>query len=311
MKIEELTIVVCCNKKDFFFAKICIASIRYYYPEIAVELVKDEGNGKFNTNDLVKYFQVKIVDLGIKKMGWSGAKFHYLFKHPIAKKVLILDADIVLIGPFLERLLPVISHYDYVVSGEKELNPSAEWVKNVYFDHAKIHSAYPSYSYPGYFFNAGQVFLTTGVIPLEVLRNFFNPEQFPFWTKMDLFPLVDQSVYNYLLPVLHKEGKLKLKDENYMIWGLSEECMSVSLEGVQNKSLLSGLIHWAGCDRFQFVKKMTRGDILIFFESEYYRKIPIGFLKQIVNRLGGYFKYYYLICLRGSKLTIKSTLKTK
>ncbi|WP_394771887.1 hypothetical protein [Mucilaginibacter sp.] len=69
MKLNDLTVVVCCNRKDVFLARICIASIRYYYPDIDIELVKDSGNGTFNTYELEKYFGVKVVDLGIKKLG--------------------------------------------------------------------------------------------------------------------------------------------------------------------------------------------------------------------------------------------------
>jgi hypothetical protein len=65
MQINDLTIVVCCNKKDFFFARICIASIRYYYPDINIELIKDPGNGKFNSGELEKYFNVIDVELNV------------------------------------------------------------------------------------------------------------------------------------------------------------------------------------------------------------------------------------------------------
>lgn len=152
MVVNDLSIVVCCNKKDFFLARICIASIRYYYPDINIELIKDSGNGIFNTKEIEKYLKVNVVDLGIKKMGWSGAKFHYLYQEGMkGKKVLILDADIVFIGPFLERLLPSIDLNDYVVSIEEQNNPYEGWVKNIYFDVEQVQNTYPNYKYPGYF----------------------------------------------------------------------------------------------------------------------------------------------------------------
>lgn len=43
MNLGDLTVVVCCNRKDYFFARICVASIRYYYPEINIEIIKDLG----------------------------------------------------------------------------------------------------------------------------------------------------------------------------------------------------------------------------------------------------------------------------
>lgn len=280
MKLNDLTIVVCCNKKDFFFAKICIASIRYYYPGIPVELVKDIGNGSFNTAELEKYFNVQATDLGISKMGWSGAKFHYLYQNIKGKKVLMLDADIVFTGPFLERLLPVIELNDYVVNMEEQNDPDAAWVKDIYFDINAIRTAYPAYVYPGFFFNAGQLFLTVGSIEEAVLNQYFNRDVFPFWLNHQLFPLVDQSVYNYLLPALNAENKIKLGTEKFMLWGNSSEVLEISLNDVKEKKLQSGSIHWAGCLRTPYVAKMVRGDILVFFESLYYCKIPNGKIKH-------------------------------
>ncbi len=56
-------IYIICHKLDFFLTKIAVASIRYYYPDVEINLIKDELNGDFATKDLEKYFKVKIVQL--------------------------------------------------------------------------------------------------------------------------------------------------------------------------------------------------------------------------------------------------------
>ena len=292
MELSDLTIVVCCNKKDFFLAKICIASIRYYYPDIAIELVKDPGNGNFNSHKLEKYFKVKVVDFGLPKLGWSGAKFHYLYQGPIGKKILILDADIVFIGPFLERLLPQVSKNDYVISIEENDISNKEWVRNTYFDLDAIQTAYPSYQYPGFFFNAGQVFLTLGAIDKQVIKEFFNPVEYPFWQKSRLFPLVDQSVYNYLLPTLAKEQQIKLGKEKFMVWAGSEQFLDMDFKNVMDKKNEQGLVHWAGCLRFAFVSQMIRGDILSFFENYYLSQIKDVKIPYMIYKIVPAFKYY-------------------
>lgn len=292
MVVNDLTIVVCCNKRDVSFARICIASIRYYYPDISIELIKDRGNGVFSTRDIEKYFDVKVVDLGIEKMGWSGAKFHYLYQEGMkGKKVLILDADIVFIGPFLERMLPAIASNDYVVSIEQNDIFNLEWVRNTYFDIAAIQRAYPSYKYPGYFFNAGQIFLTLGSIEENVLNEFFNVKEYPFWLKNELFPLVDQSVYNYLLPVLNDENKIRLGKGKFMLWAAGNDVLNCSLKEIENNKLTCGVIHWAGCLRIPLVIKMVRGDVLVFFENYFFKKIPLGFLKKGKVRILSYLDF--------------------
>jgi hypothetical protein len=292
MGIEDLTIVVCCHKKDYFLAKICLASIRYYYPSIAVELVKDEGNGKFNSTELEKYLDVKVVDLDVKKMGWSGAKFHYLYRMPRGKKVLMLDADIVFAGPFLERLLPSISSNDYLVSIDESDLLDKEWIHKTYFDIDAIRAAYPAYQFPGYFFNAGQIFLTVGAISTHVLDQFFNVNSYPYWLKKELFPLVDQSAYNYLLPTLEAENKIRLGKEKFMIWAKSKEAGEIELREIINQRVTSGLIHWAGCVRHTAVSKMAAGAILCFFEKYYYSLIKRGQMKRFLRRTISLLDYH-------------------
>jgi glycosyltransferase involved in cell wall biosynthesis len=291
MEIEDLTIVVCCNKKDFFLARICIASIRYYYPSIIIELIKDPGNGKFNSVELEKLMKVKNVDLKIKKLGWSGAKFHYLYQAAKGKKVLMLDADIVFIGPFLERLLPAIAKNDYVVSIERLSSPDREWSRITYFDIDAVEATYPQYKYPGFFFNAGQIFLTVGTINKSDLSEFFDPYQYPFWQKPYLFPMVDQSVYNYVLPVLESQDKIKVGKENFMIWAKSENAAGVSLKQLSERSLLAGVIHWAGCDRTRNVSKMVNGHILLYFENYYYECLKGGRMLYLFRKIIPWFDF--------------------
>jgi hypothetical protein len=294
MRIEDLTVVVCCNKSDYYFARICIASIRYYYPDITIELVKDAGKGYFDTRETEKCFNVLNVDLGVKKMGWSAAKLLYLYKFPPGKKLLILDSDIVFIGPFLEKLLPVIEQSEYVVSIENETDPYAEWVKGVYFDTRKIEQRFPDYKFPGYFFNAGQMFVTTGAIDKNVFNDFFDVNNYPFWKQEKLFPLVDQSLYNYLLPTLNKQKKIKLGTAEFMIWSKSGKLKNISLDKVINRCLVDeGLIHWAGDVRTPLFERMNRADILLFFEDFYYQKVSIRILKKYFRRFNAVRSYYF------------------
>lgn len=291
MTIDDLTIVVCCNKNDFYLARICIASIRYYYPAVNTELIKDEGNGKFNSKEVERYFNVNLIDLNKRKLGWSGAKFHYLYQVEKGRKILMLDADIVFIGPFLERIFPLFESNDYVVSREGNLS-NLDWVRQTYFDIDVLKKAYPDYVYPGYFFNAGQIFLTGGTIAVEILDEFFEKDKYPYWRRTDIFSMVDQSVYNYLLPTLASKGELKLATENFMIWAASKETLAVPLAGVIKKKNQQGLIHWAGCFRSPHVSKMLRGDILIFFEKYYYSKVKASTAKQYLQKVLPALKYH-------------------
>ena len=285
MKAEDITLAVCCNKNDYFLARICIASIRYYYPYATIELVKDSGNGSFNTKEIERLFNVKIIEFAVKKVGWGAAKFFYLYKFPERKKVLFLDADIVFVGPFIERLLPQIKKNDYVVSIENVAEPNADWIKKLYFDTKEIEASFPGYQYPGYLFNTGQIFMTTGTIEKETLAKFFDLQNYPYWKYPQLFPTVDQSLLNYLLPTLADAGKINLATSDFMIWSKSTAAKELGLNDIIEKKLDEGLIHWAGDLRTPELKNMTRPDILQFFESVYYERIRFGKMKMVSRKL--------------------------
>lgn len=156
---------------------------------------------------------------------------------PKGKKVLIIVADIVFVGNFIERLLPEIFSNDYVVSIEPNNDPYSEGIKNTYFDTKQIESNFPQYCYPGYFFNAGQMFLTIGAINQNILNYFFDVNTSPYWKNLSLFPLVDQSVYNYLLPTLASQKELKLGTAEFMLWNKGDIVKNLKLIDVINKRI--------------------------------------------------------------------------
>jgi hypothetical protein len=109
--------------------------------------------------------------------------------------------------------------------------------------------------------------------------------------------MVDQSVYNYLLPVLESKNKIRLGKENFMIWAKSQNACEISLKQISEASLQSGLVHWAGCDRIPNVSKMLQGHILVYFEKYYYSCLRSGKMiyqfRKIIPQLKFFLKYYY------------------
>jgi hypothetical protein len=291
--MSTVTIVVFCNKNDFFLTKICISSIRYFYPDIEILLVKDELNGKFSTKELEKRFQVNIFDCGKRKFGWAAAKTFFLLQANVGKKYLLLDSDIVFIEPFLERLLPKVNFNDIVVSADFYENVYTKHVRETYFDVTEVETFDPTYAYPGFFFNTGQIFITGGAISVEQLFPFFDRSAFPYWKRLDTFPLVDQSLYNYLFPTLTKRNELTLETDKFMIWSESEEAKNITLDKVIARCEHGGLIHWAGARRTPYLKKMSNSSVLEFFEQEYYKNIFLGswlkFYRTQAHILNGYY----------------------
>ena len=50
--MEKKIIVVITYKTLYFFTRICIASVRYFYPDADIYIIKDNLAGEFNTAEL-------------------------------------------------------------------------------------------------------------------------------------------------------------------------------------------------------------------------------------------------------------------
>jgi lipopolysaccharide biosynthesis glycosyltransferase len=296
------SIVIAVNKKDVWFCRICVASIRYYYPHAKIYLLKDELNGKFSTSEIARNWNVELIEYPVKKFGWSAAKIHfYCDKRFAGGKFLVLDSDIVFTGKILDNDYVNEFLFDAIVSEETTGDPMSEWFKNTYFDYQRIQRFDPEYTYAGFTFNCGQLFCKGNFLNHALMEPYFDFNAVPAWKQKEVFPLVDQSVLNYLLPKLANEKKLQLSRQNYMIWSETATAKGMSLEEIKNGNKYPYLIHWAGALRIPLIGKMTRGDILLFFEKHYYSKIAFGYSKRFMRKA----KPYILYCLKSVLKKIK------
>jgi hypothetical protein len=283
--MEKFIIVVFCYKKDYFMTRPCVASIRYFYPQAEIYLLKDYLAGDFDSQELEKAFDVKELDLGIRNYGWSAAKVHFLLsKQFVGQRVLTLDCDIVFAGRFLEDLYRKTEGIDFVVDPEYYASPYEGNVPLHYYKFDDVKLFDPSFEFPGYVFNGGQMLVKTDKIPVDYITPLFDAVTFPYYKRRDILPQVDQSLLNYLLPKLAKEGKLTLGAENFMAWSNGQEALNVNLAKLKEGETYPFLIHWAGVLRVADFSLMTRADILLFFENYYYSKVPLGTIKKKARR---------------------------
>ncbi len=89
------------HRYDFELAKICIGSIRFWYPEIPIYLIKDYSNGNFSTIIAEQKWGVQQFNCNRKKLGWGFGKLEPLFLNE-GQAFLILDADTLMTGPVLD-----------------------------------------------------------------------------------------------------------------------------------------------------------------------------------------------------------------
>ena len=288
-----MKILICCNKKDFFLTRICVSSIRYYYPEVDIYILKDYLNGEFSSLELEKSWNVKMLDLGIRKYGWSAAKMHFLFSQCFPnEKIFVLDSDIVFVGKLLESLYSSAINFDFTVNADFHDNPHDDWVSVHYYDIDYLNSIDPNFKFPGYFFNGGQLIVTTGKIKQNEVIEHFDLSLFPYWKNSKYLPFVDQSLLNYIIPKKEQAGEITVNKQQFMIWSEGSESRNLDLESVKDGEKYMLLVHWAGATRVPLLKKMTRSDILVLFENYYYSKVKFGILKQHLRKVIPFMDFY-------------------
>ncbi|MBN9483383.1 MAG: hypothetical protein BGO70_12950 [Bacteroidetes bacterium 43-93] len=282
----NIKVVVTVNIGDAWFCNICIASIRYYYPDVEILILKDELKGSFSTQELETYWNVKRMDYPPNRFGWGSAKF-FLLKDPALEGqfFLLLDSDIVFTGRVLDKLLPMTGKYDFIISPEYDDNPYTDWATRTYFDVRKTEIEYPDYKYPGYFFNSGQLLMKAGKLSKEEMELFMDFDNYPYWTRLKDFPMPDQSMVNFLFAVSANKGRARVGAEyQYMIWSESPQYEGkISIDDIKDGNKYPQLMHWAGALRMPYLNAMSHKNLLIFFEKYYYSKIPMGRLKHFVK----------------------------
>ena len=310
---SNFCIIVFCHERDFFLAKILVASIRYYYPTIEIYLCKDLLNGKFDTREMEKFWKVTLLDLGVTKFGWSAAKMHFYLSDQLkGKKALLLDADIVFTGRVLDRLIPLAMQNDVVVSHEYHNGNEGEWLKKQFYDIDIVQKMHPDFRLPGYYFNCGQLIARSELFTAEEVKDVFDKNNFPFWKNRQDFPLVDQGVLNYLLPYKEQKDEIKIARDVYYIWIDTDVARQMDFNGVIAGEKYPYMLHWAGNERIAYIYGMFRSDILVYFQKMYFGNIPYGQFKRLWPLVPAGIDYFVRTCYRKTRkkyMQVKSKFK--
>ena len=179
-------IVIAAYKHDFWLAEICMASVRYYYPQIRIAVVFDFSKGAADFSFAKERYQIEIIDLPIKKFGWGLSKIEYLFLQK-KERVLVLDADTVFTGYVLDYLQSYTQ--DFVVSADPHTEPYAQWMNECYFNYTLLQQQDAGFSFPGYSFNTGQFIATTGLLTRAHFEDVITWKEYPEIKRPDIFAL--------------------------------------------------------------------------------------------------------------------------
>ena len=91
-------IYIAASARDARFTRICVASVRYFYPDIAIKLLVGGPLQRGLADELQRHWNVGVAQLPAGDYGWGFVKLEPLFM-PSKERFLVLDSDTVIAGP--------------------------------------------------------------------------------------------------------------------------------------------------------------------------------------------------------------------
>lgn len=255
--------------------RICVASIRYWYPDLPIDLIKDEVAGPFSTEEIERTWNVGVLKTTDRAFGWGFAHLEPLLAIP-RHRFLVMDVDIAFVGPVLDELER--HGEDFIVDREDHPDCPDEHFQNLYFRLDRLKEWDPDFTFPNFAFNAGQFVGTSGLFSRQDFDGLIEWTSPRATSKPEIFNRGDQGVLNYVLMKKLAAGQITVARVPFMKWG-EEEMNEFDLARINADSPYPYLIHWAGL-RKPRMKDMVRSDILFKFEDYYYSRIPLAWPRR-------------------------------
>jgi hypothetical protein len=266
-------VYIAASTRDARYTRTCVASVRYFYPEVPIRLLMGGRLQRGLSDELQQYWDVGTADLPRGDYGWGFVKLEALFG-PVGEKFLVLDSDTVLTGLVLDVWSG--SRAPFLVDDEKQ---SEVDTKRLYYDWEKVRKIDRSAQPPVCVFNSGQWFGTAGVLT----RDDFAP--WVEWTMprrlrpLEHFMNGEQGILNYVLNQKVARDSLRVERRQIMRWpGHSMD--GLDAETVSKRAAAPLVVHWAGMKKTR-QRHMIGADLLAYFEKVYYQRLPAGEARRL------------------------------
>jgi hypothetical protein len=261
-------VYIAASAHDARYTRICVASVRHFYPDVPVRLLVGGRLQRGLTDELRQYWNVGTADLPRGDYGWGFVKLEPLFGLS-GERFLVLDSDTVLTGQVLE----ISDEFPAPFLVDDEQQSEAD-TKRLYYDWEKVREIDPNARPPRFVVNSGQWFGTAGVLA----RQDFAP--WVEWTMprrlrhAEHFMPGDQGILNYVLNQKTIIDGLRIERRKIMCWpGHSME--GLDAETVLKRAAAPRVVHWAGVKKAR-QRDMIGADLLACFERVYYQRLPVG-----------------------------------
>lgn len=270
--VDVIYLAAC--SRDARLTRICVASIRYFYPDVPIKILAGDILQRGLARELAKYWDVGLADLPEGDYGWGLVKLEPLFGPP-GQQFMVCDVDTVFTGRVLDRRDE--SDAPFYVDNEQQSDAD---FKRLYYDWDALAKVDADVQPARKAFNVGQWFGTAGLVRREEFDDLVKwtlPRQLRF---PQFFMGGDQGVINYVMLKKEKLEGLRICRVELMRWpgnGMDD----LKVETVRSGEAPALVIHWAGMKAI-FLRNVVGGELLLFYEDFYYSRLPFARLRRML-----------------------------
>jgi hypothetical protein len=263
-------VYVAASAHDARFTRACVASIRYFHPELRIRLLAGGAVDASLERELAHDWDVEPAPFRRGDYGWGFVKLEPLFGKD-AERFLVLDSDTVLAGP----VAGLWRDGEFLVDDEQQTDSDA---RRLAYDWDRLRTIHPSSRRPAFVFNSGQWFGTAGIVRRQ------DFDRWVAWTMPralrhpDCFMPGDQGVLNLVLNEGDAGGRFRVARRRIMQWP-GHGMAGIDAAAVAARTAPPVIVHWAGMKRLR-MGAMVGGDVLRFFEGQYYAAKSAGALRR-------------------------------
>ena len=261
-------IYIAASALDSRYTRICVASVRYFYPEVPIRLLAGGPLQRGLEDELRRYWNVVTADFPRRDYGWGFVKLEPLFRPP-GERFLILDSDTVMTGP----VLGLADERDEELIVDDEMQ-SPERAKAIYYDCAKAAEEGSPIRSPAFLFNTGQWFGKSGMLSREDFSGLVEWGFPPRLVNPRVFKNGDQGVFNFVVNEQARLEKIRVARVPLMRWP-GHGMQGLDADKVAMRTAAPLVVHWAGMKKAR-LRDMVGADLLAYFEANYYKRIPAG-----------------------------------
>jgi hypothetical protein len=291
-------IYIAASANDARFTRICVASIRHFYPEAVIKLL---AGGKLEPGlreELARHWNVGAADIPTGNWGWGFVKLEPLFGRA-GERFLVVDSDTIFAGPVLDAW--AASAADFLVDDERQTEADT---RRLYYDWSKVAAIDSTARPPQFVFNTGQWFGTAGVLDRRDFDLMIDWDSLPPKLRHPaLFPPNDQGVMNYVINRSAMSNGLLVGRSKIMHWP-SHGMNGITAKAVIQREAPPVIVHWAGLKAAR-LRTLPGADVLALFEGQYYSKIPLGLLLMRLRSARSFLAFIFRVMLTRAQLVMQ------